>query len=470
MLWACVLLPHRPLDTLRRLRRATAPLAVVEGAPPRAWILEADDAAQRAGVHPGQALTAALALLPTLEARPRDRQAEQQLQQLLGAWAYRSSPQVRFEDDGAVLIEIGASLALLGPWPALARRWRSELAELSLQHRLAVAPTPLGARVLAAARDGLAVRDPQPFHRLLQDVPLIVLPLEAALIERLHGVGLQRLGDLLALPRMAIGKRYGVELLGWITRLLGEVPDIQPLYQPPSRFEAHADLGSEVVSTEALVFPLRRLVDDLAAFLMQRSGGVQEFTLGLRHARDAWTRIPISLRSPTREAAQLFEYARARMGRTALPAPVRLLSLEAENLPPFIPLADDLFERRPGEALDWPTLCERLRARLGDAALYQWQPVADARPEHAQRRVAQVLDEGNAPDRPRPLWLLPQPLPLREGIEAFLAGPERIEAGWWDGGEVRRDYYVVRTTQGQRAWVFTPAGQRGPWLLHGWFA
>jgi protein ImuB len=72
---------------------------------------------------------------------------------------------------------------------------------------------------------------------------------------------------------------------------------------------------------------------------------------------------------------------------------------------------------------------------------------------------------------PRPLWLLPRPVPLRDRAVRILAGPERIESGWWDGREASRDYYVVQTSVGQKAWAFRPAGaQDGPWLLHGWLA
>ena len=62
-------------------------------------------------------------------------------------------------------------------------------------------------------------------------------------------------------------------------------------------------------------------------------------------------------------------------------------------------------------------------------------------------------------------------MPLRERVQRVLAGPERIESGWWDGEDVRRDYYLVETAQGQRAWAFRVAGeQAGPFMLHGWFA
>jgi protein ImuB len=67
--------------------------------------------------------------------------------------------------------------------------------------------------------------------------------------------------------------------------------------------------------------------------------------------------------------------------------------------------------------------------------------------------------------------LLPRPLPLRGHGHVVLAGPERLESGWWDGGDVRRDYYLVDTGNGQQAWAFRPAGDaQAPLMLHGWFA
>ena len=47
-------------------------------------------------------------------------------------------------------------------------------------------------------------------------------------------------------------------------------------------------------------------------------------------------------------------------------------------------------------------------------------------------------------------------------------GPERIETGWWRGPSVRRDYYRVETTAGNRLWLFRQL-QDQQWFLHGEF-
>ena len=59
---------------------------------------------------------------------------------------------------------------------------------------------------------------------------------------------------------------------------------------------------------------------------------------------------------------------------------------------------------------------------------------------------------------------------MRPDPVAVLAGPERIESGWWDGADTRRDYYIVRTVHGQQAWAYRPPGMLDGWMLHGWFA
>ena len=72
----------------------------------------------------------------------------------------------------------------------------------------------------------------------------------------------------------------------------------------------------------------------------------------------------------------------------------------------------------------------------------------------------------------RPLWLFAEPRPL--GAEPasselkLLSGPERIEAGWWDGNEVGRDYFVGRDAQGAEVWLYRDRG--GQWFVQGVFA
>ena len=180
--------------------------------------------------------------------------------------------------------------------------------------------------------------------------------------------------------------------------------------------------------------------------------------------------MPVGLLAPERDAALLFELARGRLEQAPVPAPVRAIALVAEELPAFVPAHRELFDERPQQAMAWEQLRERLRARLGEASVHGLRVHADHRPEMAWR--AEGKGDGGLlpPQSPRPGWLLPRPIPLRGPPPREIGGCERIETGWWDGGDVRRDYHRARLSSGQQAWVFQPVPGEGGWWLHGWFA
>lgn len=482
-MWACLRFPHWPLQAIGGGDEAQ-PCAVVDGQPPRRRIAFANAAAQAAGVRRGHTLAAAQALCPRLRLRQRDEAAERHGLEALAAWAYRFSADVVLASPDALLLEVGRSLSLFGGWPALQRRLRGELAELGYAHTLAAAPNATAAHVLAARHDGVAITAPASLLQALDALPLAAAGLDESVVAALRGMGFRALRELFRLPRADLARRVGPAALDHLDRLRGQAAERLPRYRPPDRYERRIELNYGVENTTALLFPLRRLLSELALFLSARDGGVQRFALVLGHEREAKTRIEIGLLTPAREAATLFELARTHLERIELPAAVHDLSIRADELPPLCPLHRDLFDTARGEALEWPALVERLRARLGATSVRGLARVAEHRPERAWRFVAPASDgkavaarpapKAETPDRrgtpPRPFWLLPQPRPLRPAPAAILAGPERIESGWWDGADCRRDYYLVRTRVGQRAWVFVEPGASDGWMLHGWFA
>ncbi len=471
MLWACIFLPHLGIDSvLRRHPAPDEPLALIGGSAQRRELVAINAAAGAQGLRPGQRLTAAQAICPKFAMLDHDDSEDARWQCFLAAWAYRFSSQVWAGGPRAIVLEVAGSFSLIGQWPQLQAQLRQDLTALGFRHRIALAPTALGARILAGVEDGIAVLQHEHLRTTLGRVPVrrACLPDDAG--ERLHKMGVRHLRQLFELPRDGLRRRFGQELLDALDRMRGDAPELLAFYRPPDQFDIRIELAYEVEYHQALLFPVRRMTADLAAYLAGRDGGVQQFSLFLEHEDLPPTEVQVGLLSAERDAGMLFELTKGRLERAEIPKAIVALRLVANELPAFVPAGRDLFDERPEQAVPWEQLRERLRARLGQDAVYQVAPGNDPRPERAWRRCSgtQFGEELDRP--PRPTWLLPRPIPLRDHDLTILAGPERLETGWWDGEDARRDYYILKTSQGQHAWAFTPAGEQDHWMLHGWFA
>lgn len=471
MLWACILLPQLALDSVLRGRDdADQPLALLSGPGNRRVLQAVNPAARALGLRAGQTLTAAQALAQGFNTAEFDPVATERQQQLLAAWAYRFSSQVSLHYPRALLLEVQSSLGLFGPWPHFEARLRAELNALGFGHRIVLASNPVAARMLANAHDGLAATDSDATRAALSAMPIdrLGLPPEAA--TAFNRMGLRQLHQVLALPRDTLARRFAAPVQLHLDRLLGLRAMALDCYLPPDRFETRLELNFDVESSQALLFPLRRMIDDLAAFLAGRDAGVQRFNLALEHAEGVDTLMPVGLLAAERDAGRLLELARGRLEQLTLRAPVRTLRLTAEELPTFVPLAGELFTARPQQQQSWEQLRERLRARLGDEAVRGVGLVADHRPECAWGSESVLAPGAILNPVPRPGWLLAEPRAVAPDSVRLLAGPERIESGWWDGGDVRRDYYRVETDSGQCGWAYFQGGERDVLWLQGWFA
>ena len=347
MQWACLFLPQLALDdALRRMPDPDVPTALVHG-PHQCRVLHSVNRAARAlGLRPGMTLAATQAFGITYRAVDFDPAAAERCRQLLAAWAYAYSSQVSLDLPHAVVLEIGRSRRLFGTWAQLVPRLREELKAMGFRHRVVVASNPWAARALANAHDDLVV-DEGTLRRRLGDLPLARSGLPRDVSVALARMGVRRWHQLRALPRASIARRFPMPVLEHIERLEGGgAPCTLTWHRPPDHFEARIEFEYDVESSQSLLFPLRRLTADLAAFLRGRDGGVQRFSLWLEHERCDDSEIVVGLLAPERDADALFELARGRLERARIPAPTRGLRLRATDLPRFVPEATDLFDTR----------------------------------------------------------------------------------------------------------------------------
>lgn len=412
--------------------------------------------------------------------------------QALAIWALQFTPRVAVADE-AVVMELAASVRLFGGWHALRERVVSDAAELGVS-QVAWAPNSLAA--LALARAGVEDGFCQPLNGLLDALPMDTLSAVRPHRLTLAHIGCRSLGDVRRLPRGGVGRRFDKQLLAALDQAYGRAPEVHRWIALPERFAQRLELMFRVDDATALLFGARRLLLTLCGWLAARHSGTTAFTLHWAHdamrAKSAGEGGSLTVRTaePTRQIHHLCRLLAEHLARVELLAPVGDLELVADEV---VPLEEKSASWLPddnagGETL--PLVLERIAARLGTQRVLRpvlcedhrpewmcrWQPAAEPLP----RKPATVSE------LPQPGFILSAPLkllvrahrPYYQGELQLLAGPQRVEGGWWDrddsAGQIRnvvRDYWVAQSAHAGVLWVFQTRLDEAPaWFLHGVYA
>jgi len=447
-----------------------------------------DKAASDAGIRAGMRKGGVLTLAPDAAIYDRDELREQHAVCEVATALMQFSPQVTLAAEQTVLVDVSASLRLFGGIRSILRAIRDAIGAFGYSFQTSVSPTGQGAWLLARYRGGnrLSVKS---LKRQLGRLPALLVLEARRFCDWFDGLGCSTVADLMRLPRAGLRKRCGTSLLDTLDRVVGEAPELFEWVQTPPSFSARLELPDRVERAEAVLFGARRLIVQLTGWLASKQFALTRFTLKLEHERGRAalppTDIEIALAQPTWHEEHLTRLLKERLGRIELVATVIALRLEVNDVEAAVPPSDTLFPEPGGNAEDHNRLIELLVARLGPENVLRAAPIADHRPEIIANWVPVTSNiKGCAlrGDQPRPSWLLETPVQLitREH-RPFYGSPlrtvspgERVEAGWWGGDLVTRDYFVAEADDHSCYWIYRErVGSRGEddprWFLHGIF-
>jgi protein ImuB len=463
-------------------------------------LLAAVSAEARAlGLVPGMALTKARILVRGLDVRPADPAGDAAWLAQLGRFAARRwTPCAALSDGDGLFLDLSGVAHLFGGERTMAARILAFLARLGFTARIAVAGT-------AGAAHALARFGPEPLilcpgggeAGALAPLPLAALRLADATLAAARRLGLERIGELVAMPRAPLQRRFGETLLRRLDQALGRAAEpFDPIVPeaPPSvllRFmEPIAD--AEAVA-QAIAEAVTRLVPRLAAAGL----GARSLVLTCQLVDNSRQHQTVSISRASRDAVHLRTLLCAQIEKIEPGFGIERLRLTAAGVEPLAPqpIASELAGARP--APDLAPLVDRLAARLGARRVHRLTALESDLPERSVGRARPFAATAGWPRWPRPVHLLSPPEPvdfvmaeLPDGAPlrfrwrgqayrvAAADGPERVYGEWWRGADERdavRDYFQVEAADGARFWLFRKGDGEDPatgdlsWHLHGLF-
>lgn len=484
--WIAVYLPLLPLQSLRPRWSEPLPVAIVDSS----QVVAVSRLAARHGVRIGMRTASAQVLAPELIVQARDVMRENIARDAVALALLQYTPEVAIADADTLLMDVSASLSAFGGRRHLCHRVRGSVHALGFSLRLGMAPVAQAAWLFShqEGRTKRVIRF-ESMRRRLDTLPFALLPTAERYESWLTDIGCSTLADLRRLPRAGLKRRTDPGLQDQLDRAYGEAPELFDWIQAPETFAAFLEFAYPTEQAEQLLLAAQRLVVQMTGWLVARQRAVSALVLTLdyerRRHRIASTDIEITLAEAAWQEAHLMRLMKERLNHLVLKAPVAVLRLKARQLAAFAPPTAQLFPEPGGTPADYHRLLELLTARLGSEAIRLPAPMSDHRPEFANQwqissETQQKIKVDTGPRfAERPFWLLEQPLALTlRGHRPFygsalhlLSGPERIEAGWWDGDLAMRDYFVAQGEEGAYYWIYRERDvDQARWFLHGLFA
>ncbi|SHI41577.1 Y-family DNA polymerase [Wenxinia saemankumensis] len=475
-------------------------------------------AAEAAGAAAGGRVVDARALIPDLQIAFADTAGDAAALARLVLWMRRFCPWsasdgLTARGGAGLVLDTTGSDHLWGGEPAMLAEIEGALGTLGLEAELAIAPTRGAAWALARFGDLRGIARPGDLPARLAPLPVRALRIDGDTVQVLQRLGLKTIGDLAAVPRLSLARRFSraeaprnpLLRLDQATGRLAE-----PLDAPdePPRFAVQARLAEPVQDPTA---HLPALAEELAAALAAEGFGLRRAVLTVYRTDGEVSALGVATSAATRDPAHIVRLFDGRLERIDPGFGFDLLTLHAE-------VAERLDARAPrldgaagsGEAL--ARLVDRLAGRFGPGNVLRPAPRERHVPERAEgwasamgraprpappraRRpapqtpaaprpptppggrpaLALVAARPSRPARlPRPWRLIEPPEEVRvlyavpEGPPAQFVwrrvphrilrfdGPERIAPEWWaDRPTTRlRDYYRIEDQSGRRYWIY----------------
>jgi protein ImuB len=393
-------------------------MLMVNAKPPAAFPLPSSPLAP----HPSPLTPRPSPLAPglwPLAARPSDPLTDRQALEALAEWCGRFSPIVGLENSPApesLLLDVTGLVHLFDGETSLAERIVHDFTCRGLAVRVAVADT-IGAAWAMAHSQQSAVSNQQsaissqqsavssqhsaftlvPPGEVLPAVrplPVAALRLPEDTVELLRGLGIDRIGQLEALPRDELSSRFGPQLLTRWDQAMGRLAEPIPVRGELPKLEADWSPESPATRRETAEAALEQLIGQVAEGLLRLGRGALRLECRLDcisggSARAEPVQLSVGLFRPTAAAGHLSSLARMQLERLRLPGPLVGMHVTVAATAPLPEEQQELFflgdgwSRRHARYL--AELIERLSSRLGRRLVLRVRLVSDAQPELAFR-------------------------------------------------------------------------------------
>jgi protein ImuB len=490
-------LPFLVTDWMARRSPGLRDLPFVLFAPERGrMIVKAVSRAARAkGIRSGMPVADCRAVFPDITVLDYPEGKAEQLLEALAIWCIRFAPVTAVDlPDGIVLNSSGCPHLWQGDEPYVAHIL-GRLEAFGYHAQAAISDTVASASAFARYCGRQTTVPSGGQMQALYALPPAALRLDQAVTARLEKLGLKTIGDFAHLPRPALLRRFGSDLLTRLDQAAGLEPEPLKPVEPPRLYLERLPALEPICTAKGIGLAVEQLLESLCERLSGEGSGLRNASLRCYRVDGDVQEVTIGTNLPTRNAQHLAGLFALKTGQLRPDLGFELFELQASNVEPVAFDQAELWaERNTSDTAPVAELLDKIIGKRGQNTVHRYMPAEHYWPERSYAPAASLNEVRSTEwrtDQPRPVHLLSRPqhidvtVPLPDYPPMLFRykgelhqvkkadGPERIEQEWWLQKGVYRDYYCVEDEKGRRYWIFRSGpydGGHPGWFIHGFFA
>ncbi|MEO5683633.1 MAG: DNA polymerase Y family protein [Chitinophagaceae bacterium] len=462
----------------------------------RMRITAASTIAQKQGIYTGMMLADARALLPGLEVFDDKPARAEQLLKGIAAFCIRYTPIAAIDPPDGIILDISGCAHLWGGERPYLAEVITRLKSKGYTLRAAIGDTIGIAWAIARFGKETAIIERGNNAHALLALPPAALRLPMQTIERLQKLGFYQIGRFINMPRSALRRRFGDELLCRMDQALGSKEEALQPFQAVVIYQERLPCMEPIVTATGITIALQRLLGSICQRLQQEEKGMRTASFTGYRTDGKIIQVAIGTNRPSHNTRHLFKLFEPRIDSIEPAMGIELFILDATKVEVLPAGQQKIWVGSCGiEDQGLAELLDRIANRMGAASIHRYIPDEHYWPERSIKEATTLQEKANTPwqtDRRRPTQVLPKPEPIEVTAPVpdyppmlfryknklhkikKADGPERIEREWWLEEGAHRDYYYVEDEEGGRYWLFRlghyTAAKTQQWFIHGFFA
>ena len=461
----------------------------------RMVITAANANAQKKSIDVGMVVADCRAIQPDLKIINAEPGQEIKLLTALAEWCLRYSPAVAIDPPNGLIIDISGCAHLWGGERPYLKEILDRFKKFGYDTRAAIADTIGTAWAIARYGKITAIIEPANQVEAILQLPPAALRLEMAILSKLEKLGLYQISNFIHMPRNALRRRFGQDLLNRLDQATGQGMEIIQPVHPIEPYQERLPSMEPIRTATGIEIALKRLLDLLCERLTKEGLGLRKGIFKGYRIDGEVEQIEIGTNQASNHAGHLLGLFKLKIETIRPALGIELFILEAPTVEEVLIEQEALWKiSRAGDQTAIAQLLDRLAGKVGMGAIRRYLPDEHYWPERSIKTAVSLQEQPAINWRTelrRPLHLLCKPeeidvsvpLPdyppllfrhkgmLHQVIKAD--GPERIEQEWWLEQGLHRDYYQVEDEHGVRYWLFRSGhynDEDTKWYIHGFFA